>query len=72
MIHKTVYPSQPGRYLIQHPSAPMSLEQRAWEMWAVHPLDLDFFKMSREEFFLAHLTKARSEGFDGGKRANAV
>jgi hypothetical protein len=38
----------------------MSDEQRAWEMWAVHPLDLDRMGLSREEFFLAHLRAAKA------------
>ena len=37
----------------------MSLAERAWQMWAVHPLDLDELGfMTREEFYLAHLHAA--------------
>ncbi len=49
---------KPGYYLIQHPNTPMIPEQRAWEMWAVHPSDLDGFDMTREAFFLAHIRAA--------------
>jgi hypothetical protein len=56
-VQKTVV--APGRYLIQDPALPMSDEQRAWEMWAVHPLDLDRMGLSREEFFLAHLRASK-------------
>lgn len=50
--------SSPGRYKIQHPDTAMSNEQRAWEMWAVHPTDLRNMGLNREEFFLAHLRAA--------------
>ncbi len=55
-LKKTVMTDAPGRYVIEHPDTPMSDEQRAWEMFAVHPLDLDRmgFK-TRTEYFLAHL-----------------
>jgi hypothetical protein len=59
-VVKTPMPGKPGRYLIHHPSTAMSDEQRAWEMWAVHPMDLVHFKMSRQEFFLEHLKTAKS------------
>lgn len=45
-----------GGYRINHPrKAGLSLEQRAFQMWAVHPDDLKAMGMSREQFFLAHL-----------------
>ena len=50
----------PGRYLIQPPETPMSNKQRAWEMWAVHLTDLDEMVLTREQFYLAHLTYART------------
>lgn len=50
--------ASPGRYAIAHPSSAMTVKQRAWEMWAVHPSDLDGFEMTREEFYLAHLRAA--------------
>lgn len=52
------HPEKPGRYLIRHPSEAMTPEERAFEMWAVHPGDLDGFDMTREMFFHAHLTAA--------------
>lgn len=54
--------SSPGRYLIQDPSTPMDLETRAFQMWAVHPLDLDAlgFK-TRQDFYLAHLKAVKQE-----------
>lgn len=58
MVDKTRHPDRPGYYLIHHPCVEMSHEQRAWEMWAVHPTDLKTFGMTREEFFLAHLKAA--------------
>lgn len=50
------HPTKPSRYLIERPTAPLlTLEERAFQMWAVHPSDLDEFGMTREQFFLAHL-----------------
>ena len=58
-VVKRIDPARPGYYVIQHPDTDMSDEQRAWEMWAVHPSDLDRmgFK-TRELFFLAHIKAA--------------
>jgi hypothetical protein len=53
------HPTKPARYLINHPSEPMPLDVRAWQMWAVHPGDLvEMGFATREEFFLAHLQEA--------------
>lgn len=53
---------EPSRYLIHDPTELMTPEQRAFEMWAVHPSDLTRLKMTREEFFLAHVNAARKMG----------
>lgn len=52
----------------------MSLAERAWQMWAVHPLDLDELGfMTREEFYLAHLhataAAAQREGIEAAALA---
>jgi hypothetical protein len=59
---KEMMPDKPGRYVIHHPSTFMPLEQRAFEMWAVHPLDLDWFEMDRLDFYLEHLRAAAKYG----------
>ncbi|CCG43241.1 hypothetical protein [Magnetospirillum molischianum] len=48
---------------IKHPDEVMTLDERAFQMWAVHPKDLDNlgFK-TRVNFFKAHLIAAQ-----GGK-----
>lgn len=57
------HPTRPGYYRIDHPSIPMPLEVRAWQMWAVHPRDLDDMGFeTREAFFLAHLQAAQRSG----------
>jgi hypothetical protein len=46
----------PGRYHIDHPNTPsLTLAERAFQMWAVHPWDLVDMGLTREEFFRAHL-----------------
>jgi hypothetical protein len=52
----------PGRNVIHDPKEFMTPEQRAFEMWVVHPLDLDRLSMTREEFYLAHLKAAARYG----------
>jgi hypothetical protein len=39
----------------------MSLKERAFQMWAVHPKDLDEMGLTREQFFLAHLKQVRNQ-----------
>lgn len=54
---------------ILHPSTEMTDEERARQMWEVHPKDLDRFGMSRQEFYLAHLnaSKGRHVAFTSTK-----
>lgn len=60
---RPMLPGKPGRFLIRHPDEPMSIEDRAFEMWAVHPLDLDSFGIERrEDFYAAHLRAAIRQG----------
>jgi len=63
---KTPHPTLPGRYLIQSPDETMTIEDRAFQMWAVHPSDLDGLGMSREEFYLAHLKAVHYDGVEQG------
>lgn len=59
---RPMHPGSPGRFLIRHPDELMSIEDRAFEMWAVHPSDIDGFGMSREDFYAAHLRAAIRQG----------
>jgi hypothetical protein len=54
--------TEPGRYVIHDPKELMTPEQRAFEMWAVHPADLQEMGMTREEFFAAHIKAAARYG----------
>jgi hypothetical protein len=53
---------------IFHPGEPMTPEERADQMWRVHPRDLERVCMSRLQFYEAHIYAAiaQAEGkFDG-------
>lgn len=58
---KLPHPKYPTRYWIQPPSNHMSLAHRAWQMWAVHPADLDELNMDREQFYLAHVQAVQNQ-----------
>ena len=56
-------PGRPGLYWMTEPWLPMPLEQRAFEMWAVHPSQIKAMGYAtREEFYLAHLKGAAAHG----------
>jgi predicted membrane protein len=47
--------SNKGGNVIHDPAAPLTIDQRVFEMWAVHPSDLDALGFqTRQAFFKAH------------------
>ena len=54
--------SNRGGYLIYDPRKPMTPQERAAQMWRVHPVDIKYLGFAtREEFYLAHMLQASAE-----------
>jgi hypothetical protein len=48
-----------GGHNIRHPSEQMAVDERSFQMWAVHPKDRDELGFrTRQAFFSAHLEAA--------------
>ncbi len=59
-----------AQYTIYSPHKPMTLEERARQMWRGHPQDVTNLGFeTREAFYLAHLTAAHVEGWSSGGAA---
>jgi hypothetical protein len=51
--------SNRGGHVIHHPSADLTPEERAHEMWAVHPVDINNLGFpTRKAFYEAHIRRA--------------
>lgn len=72
----TLVPEWPSscraQYTIYSPQKPMTLEERASQMWRVHPADLRNLGFeTREAFYLAQLTEAVAAAVLQEREANA-
>lgn len=56
-------PNKPGRYIIFDPKKEMDAEERAFQMWAVHPSDLDKMGLTRQEFYKLHLLAVAEQSY---------